>query len=70
MSIENPTLAHFRHFRHFRHFNSPLTNLPSTTVKNPLQIKPFYAKQTQFTKKSNERKCCYNNVLRTKNYEQ
>ena len=32
MSIENPTLAHFRHF-------SPLfTNLPSTSVENVLQI--------------------------------
>ncbi len=28
----------------------------STTVENPLQINPFYAKQTQFPKKSNERK--------------
>jgi hypothetical protein len=27
-----------------------------TTVKNSLQIKPFYAKQSQFPKKSNERK--------------
>ncbi|GAG04186.1 unnamed protein product, partial [marine sediment metagenome] len=29
---------------------------PSTFVENPLQITPFYAKQTQFPKKSNERK--------------
>ncbi len=28
----------------------------STSVENPLQINPFYAKQTQFPKKSNERK--------------
>ncbi len=54
MSIENLTLAHFRHF------SSLFTNLPaykaadiyvpirhSTTVENPLQIDPFYAKQTQ-----------------------
>ncbi len=35
MSIENPTLAHFRHF-------SPLlTNLPSTSVENVLQISSF-----------------------------
>jgi len=42
MSIENPTLVHFRHF------SSLLTNLPSTSVENPLQIHLFYAKQTQF----------------------
>ncbi len=35
MSIENPTLAHFRHF------SSLLTNLCSTTVENPLQISLF-----------------------------
>ncbi len=28
----------------------------STSVEMPLQINPFYAKQTQFPKKSNERK--------------
>ncbi len=27
---------------------------PSTFVENPLQINPFYAKQTQFPKKSND----------------
>ncbi len=48
MSIENLTLAHFRHF------SSLFTNLPSTSVENPLQINPFYAKQTQFPKKSND----------------
>ena len=47
MSIENPTLVHFRHFRHF---SSLLTNLPSTLVENALQITPFYAKRTQFPK--------------------
>ncbi len=44
MSIENPTLVHFRHF------SSLFTNLPSTTVENSLQINPFYAKRTQFPK--------------------
>ena len=29
-----------------------------TLVKNPLQIAPFYAKQTQFPKGQNERKYC------------
>ncbi len=45
MSIENPTLAHFRHSSLFR---------PSTLVESSLQITPFYAKQTQFPKKSND----------------
>jgi hypothetical protein len=44
MSIENPTLAHFRHF------SSLFTNLPSTFVENSLQINSFYAKQSQFPK--------------------
>ena len=35
MSIDNPTLAHFRHF------SSLLANLPSTFVESPLQIDPF-----------------------------
>jgi len=35
----------------------------STFVESALQIHPFYAKQTQFPKKSNERKFCYNNEL-------
>ena len=44
MSIENPTLAHFRHF------SSLFTIFRSTTVENVRQITPFYAKQTQFQK--------------------
>jgi hypothetical protein len=44
MSINYPTLAHFRHF------SSLLTNFRSTTVENSLQINPFYAKQSQFPK--------------------
>ncbi len=40
--IESPTLAHFRHF------SSLFTNFPSTSVEDPLQINPFYAKQSQF----------------------
>jgi len=34
----------------------PLSSVlaPSTSVENPLQINPFYAKQTQFLKKSND----------------
>ena len=35
----------------------------STSVEDPLQINPFYAKQTQFPKKSNERKHFYTNGL-------
>ena len=38
MSIENPTLAHFRHL------SSLFTNLPSTSVENPLQISSFLCK--------------------------
>jgi len=34
-----------------------------TTVENALQISPFYAKQTQFPKKSNERKYLFNKGL-------
>ncbi len=37
---------------------------PSTLVENPLQINPFYAKQTQFQKKSNDV-----NLYNTKDYE-
>jgi hypothetical protein len=41
----------------------PIRRLPSvlrifTTVKKPLQINSFYAKQTQFPKGQNEHKCC------------
>jgi len=41
MSINYLTLAHFSHF------SSLLTDFPSTTVENSLQITPFYAKQSQ-----------------------
>ncbi len=44
MSVENPTLAHFRHF------SSLFTNLPSTTVENPLQINPFMQNKPNFRK--------------------
>jgi hypothetical protein len=54
------TLAHFRHFRHP---GSLLTNSPSTTVENVRQISPFYAKQSQFQKESNERKLRDNNEI-------
>ena len=57
---ENPTLVHFRHFRHF---SSLLTNLPSTSVENALQITPFYAKQSQFSGCPNERKFNINKGL-------
>ncbi len=35
----------------------------STFVENPLQITPFYAKQSQFAKYPNEHKLSYNNEL-------
>jgi hypothetical protein len=47
-SIENLTLAHFSHFRHFRHF------IPLYTCRELSTNQPFYAKQTQFQKKSND----------------
>jgi len=47
MSIDNPTLAHFRHFRHFR---SLLTIFPSTTVERSLQITPFLTNKANFQK--------------------
>jgi hypothetical protein len=42
MSINYPTLAHFRHF------SSLYAHFPSTPVENVRQITPFYAKQSQF----------------------
>jgi hypothetical protein len=48
MNIENQTLSAAADLAHFRHFSSLLTKLRSTTVEIALQIRPFYAKQTQF----------------------
>ncbi len=47
MSIENPTLAHF-----IRRggFSSLFTNLPSTSVENPLQINSFMQNKPNFQK--------------------
>ncbi len=53
-SIENPTLAHFRHFIRRGGFSSLFTKFSSTLVENSLQITCFYAKQSQFQKKSND----------------
>ena len=50
MSINYPTLVHFRHF------SSLYTNLRSTTVENSLQITPFYAKQSQSQVSQKQRK--------------
>jgi hypothetical protein len=47
MSIENPTLVHFRHFRHF---SSLLSNLSSTTVESALQIHLFMQNEPNFRK--------------------
>ncbi len=44
MSIENPTLAHFRHF------SSLFTKFPSTLVENPLQISSFMQNKPNFQK--------------------
>ena len=70
MSIKYPILsavadlAHFRHYRHFRHISSLITNVPSTFVENPLQIDPFYAKQSQSQVRSNQHKHLFNNEIR------
>jgi hypothetical protein len=58
MSIENPTLVHFRHF------SSLYTHFPSTPVENVRQINPFYAKQSQFQKCQNQHKHLLNNEIR------
>ncbi len=53
MSIENPTLAHFRHF------SSLFTNLPSTSVEDPLQINLFMQNKPNLVRRrriANERK--------------
>jgi len=54
MSIENPTLVHFRHFRHF---SSLLSIFPlyicrdtSTHVMSTLQIAPFLTNKANFLK--------------------
>jgi hypothetical protein len=64
MSIHNPTLSAAADLAHFRHFSSLFTHFPSTTVENVRQITPFYAKQTQFQKESNQRKHLCNNEIR------
>ncbi len=73
MSIENPTLAHFRHFIRRGGFSSLFTNLPAykaVDIYVPIRHyncrglstnQPFYAKQTQFPKVQNERKLLYEN---------
>ncbi len=51
MSIENPTLAHFRHFSslyftlaHFRHFSSLFTNSPLYICRESSTNQPFLCK--------------------------
>ena len=57
MSIENPTLAHFRRF------SSLFTNLRSTPVENVRQITPFYAKQSQSQVGQNQPKLLYDKYI-------
>jgi hypothetical protein len=59
MSIENTILAHVRHF------STLFTKLRSTTVESALQIRPFYAKQSQFSGPQNNVTSAY-----TKDYEE
>ncbi len=66
-SIENQTLsvaADLAHFRHFRHFSSLFTLSPLYICRERSTNQPFYAKQTQFPKKSNDVCSFY-----TKDYE-
>jgi hypothetical protein len=67
MSIENPTLVHFRHFR------ALLTNFFSTSVVSALQIRPFMQNKPNFQKSqmnvSSVTARNYINELRTMNYE-
>ncbi len=58
MSIENPTLAHFRHF------SSLFTPSPLYICKESSTNQPFYAKQTQFPKSQMNV-----NTYNTKDYE-
>ena len=44
-------------------FRLPQEGRPFTTVENPLQIHPFYAKRTQFPESPNERKVISDNAL-------
>ena len=56
--------SHFRQFRHFSYFSSLFTNVRSTTVENPLQISPFYAKQSQSQVGQKQRKLFCDKYIR------
>ncbi len=58
MSIENPTLAHFRHFIRRGGFSSLFTHLPSTSVENPLQISSFMQNKPNFRKSQMNANSC------------
>jgi len=64
-SIENPTLAHFRHFSslftNLRAYKAPLYNCRGFSTNQP-----FYAKQTQFQKKSNDVSFLYTMIYENK----
>jgi hypothetical protein len=68
MSIENPTLAHFRHFSHFRHsvprsFPTDCTILKSVRIITYFQTHSFLTNKPNFFKGTNERKLTNNNGL-------
>ncbi len=56
MNLEPWTMNNVpRNTKHERRVTSDMRrNCPSTSVESSLQINPFYAKQTQFPKKSND----------------
>ena len=49
--------------RNTRYASRFTNNAPSTSVERPLQIQPFYAKQSQTAECPNERNLCCNNGL-------
>ena len=50
MSIENPTLAHFRHFSRYRHFSSLFTNSHLYNCRGLSTNQPFLCKTKPISK--------------------
>ncbi len=69
MSIENPTLAHFRHFSHFRH--SVNRSFPTDcTILKGVRIITYFQTHSFLTNKANFRKAQMNlSFLYTKDYQ-
>jgi hypothetical protein len=69
MSIENPTLAHFRHFSHFRH-SVPRSFPTDCTILKGVRIITYFQTHSFLTNKPNFRKSQMNvsNII-TRNYQ-